>query len=97
MKTKTDRPASTIFVWYKYKHMKVSNLRIDYDWSVPPSHIRTIVDVLPPNSYIDVDLVVTMGKAVILTLRDITYDECVKQIETYHEAYAHRLNRRYEN
>jgi len=75
--------------------MKASNLRIDYDWSVPPSQVRSIVDALPPNSYIDFDLVVTMGKFVILTLRDTTYDECFKHIENYHEAYAQRLNRRY--
>lgn len=77
--------------------MKASNLRIDYDWSIPPSQVRTIVDALPPNSYIDFDLVVTLGKFVILTLRDITYDECFKQVENYHEAYAQRLNRRYEH
>ena len=73
-----------------------SPLRIDYDWSVPPSHIRSIVDALPPNSYIDFNLVVTMGKAVILTLNDITYDDCFRQIDTYHDLYAQRLNRRYD-
>jgi len=77
--------------------MKASRLRIDYDWSAPPSQVRSIVDALPPNSYIDINLIVTMGKSVILTLNDITYDECFKQIEVYHEAYAERLNRRYEH
>ena len=77
--------------------MKASNLHIDYDWSASPSHIRTIVDALPPNSYIDFNLVITMGKAVILTLNHLTHEECFKQIEVYHEAYAERLNRRYEH
>jgi hypothetical protein len=76
--------------------MKTSPLRIDYDWSVPPSHIRTIVDGLPTNLYTNFNLVVTMGKAVILTLNDITYDDCFRQIEVYHDLYAQRLNRRYD-
>ena len=47
------------------------------------------------NVYTNFNLAVTLGKLVILTLNDITYDECFKQIQVYHEAYAERLNRRY--
>lgn len=72
-----------------------SPLRIDYDWSIPPSQIRSIVDGLPPIVYTKFNLVVTLGKFVILTLNDITYDECFQQIEVYHETYEKRLNRRY--
>ena len=74
-----------------------SPLRIDYDWSIPPSQVRSIVDALSPNIYTNFNLVITLGKFVILTLNELTYDECFKQIETYHEAYAERLNRRYEH
>lgn len=76
--------------------MITAALKVDCDWSTPPRIIRSVIDSIPRADYTQITLTITMHKEVVLTFLAMTSEECLKQVETYHNLYLNRIGRRVE-
>ena len=67
---------------------------VEYDWSVPPSCIRSVIEGVDPALYVLIDMTVVMG-GVRLRLPYLNIECCMKYAELFNEKYRVRSTRRY--